>query len=238
MRKILLTDELKNDLFSMGDVDISRKWGIHRKTLVAIRKREGIKSFNNQHGTKEHKFENGIEYKWCQKGHWEPLDNFHVSRARWDGHKGWCKQHCNESNKRNYYERGGKVTSDKWKKSEKGREYLRRTWRKEKAKDDNAYVFWDKACEERAYAEFDKKCAYCGVGLEFIKLEFDHFIPVSIGGKTEPKNMLPCCRECNHGTGGKFDRDAMEWMTEKFGENRAILIYRDIKKHLRVLQKA
>lgn len=233
--KTILTDEMKADLASMGDKAFSEKWHIHRTSLVRIRKREGIKPFNNQHGTKEHKFEKGIEYKWCQKGHWEPLENFHVSRSRWDGHKGWCKTHCKESQHRNYYDNGGKEKHDEWKNTDNGRNYLRRTWRRKRAEKSGAYVFWDRGCEERAYAEFDNRCAYCGVEIDFNELEFDHFVPVVLGGITDPSNMVPSCWQCNRGTGGKFKRDAMEWMTEKFGEQRAILLYRDIKKHLKVL---
>lgn len=235
MKKTIITDEMRNDFTKMGDKEFASKWHMDRVTVVRIRKREGIKPFNNQHGTKEHKFENEVEYKWCQKGHWETLDKFYKCPSRYDGYRGWCAEHSRKSGTDVYKNSGGKERARKWRNTDVGKLSLRRTWRKERAKRTDAYVYWDRDCEERAYDEFDKRCAYCGIPIEFDTLEFDHFIPVALGGKTKPSNMLPCCMECNHGIGGKFNRDAMDWMSEKFGEDRAILIYRDIKRHLRNL---
>jgi len=52
---------------------------------------------------------------------------------------------------------------------------------------------------------FDGECAYChrpGV-------TWDHVIPVSKGGKTEPGNMVPACRSCNS---SKHDADIDVWL--------------------------
>ena len=42
---------------------------------------------------------------------------------------------------------------------------------------------------------FENKCAYCGVN-EIEQVE--HFIPIRLGGKTDPFNCVPTCRKCNN----------------------------------------
>jgi 5-methylcytosine-specific restriction endonuclease McrA len=42
---------------------------------------------------------------------------------------------------------------------------------------------------------FNNKCAYCGEN-EIEQVE--HFIPVRLGGKTNPLNCVPTCRKCNN----------------------------------------
>jgi len=49
------------------------------------------------------------------------------------------------------------------------------------------------------------KCVACGRSQsDSVKLHVDHFIPLSKGGKTEPKNLRTLCAECNHGKGGRM----------------------------------
>ena len=45
-----------------------------------------------------------------------------------------------------------------------------------------------------AVEEFGNKCAYCGKAL---KLEQDHFVPVSKGGGYTKDNIVPACKHCN-----------------------------------------
>ena len=52
---------------------------------------------------------------------------------------------------------------------------------------------------------FDNECAYCG---STMNLTQDHIIPVSLGGKTVPNNIVPACASCNC---SKRDRDVTEW---------------------------
>src|SRR5690606_31283384 len=60
-----------------------------------------------------------------------------------------------------------------------------------------------------------RKCVYCG-GME--PEDVDHFIPVARGGSNELSNLVPACRGCNRGVGGKFARDPWEWIREAFPE--------------------
>lgn len=43
------------------------------------------------------------------------------------------------------------------------------------------------------------KCYYCGASAHDGKLTVDHVVPVSLGGITDPSNMVAACGECNIG---------------------------------------
>lgn len=47
---------------------------------------------------------------------------------------------------------------------------------------------------QQTIADFNGMCAYCRIRPNE---ELEHFIPRSKGGKTEVKNCLPACRQCN-----------------------------------------
>jgi hypothetical protein len=76
-------------------------------------------------------------------------------------------------------------------------------------------------------------CAACGrpQGL-WHTLAADHWIPISKGGPTTPDNIVPLC----HGVGGcnnsKNDRDATEWLVERFGPRKGRAILRRIEAYL------
>ena len=48
------------------------------------------------------------------------------------------------------------------------------------------------------YQRDNYKCRECGATKEEIRLEIDHIIPWSKGGKTEFNNLQTLCRKCNH----------------------------------------
>lgn len=52
---------------------------------------------------------------------------------------------------------------------------------------------------------FEGGCAYCAAQAE----TWDHVVPVSKGGLTEPGNILPACHVCNS---SKRDRDLDDWL--------------------------
>lgn len=56
---------------------------------------------------------------------------------------------------------------------------------------------------------FNGECAYCGSPAT----AWDHFDPVSKGGKTTPDNILPVCKPCNS---SKKDQNPFKWM-DKMG---------------------
>lgn len=222
-----ITQEMIDDLSRMGDKDWASKYGTFRQYPIRLRKRLGIPSYNLQHGLREHRFEGGEEYKYCSQGggHWDLVSNFGKANNRYDGLRGICKTHEQSRNRELYYIKDKRGKAKQWRKTDSGKRSLRNTWRKQKAKKVDAYVLWLPEHEQKAYDYFGGRCAYCGAQVDFIKIEFDHFIPISDGGKTHPNNMLPCCRKCNHGTNGKFTIDARTWLIAKFGETRGTWVY-------------
>lgn len=46
---------------------------------------------------------------------------------------------------------------------------------------------------------FAHTCVYCGATTR--NLTMDHWVPVALGGKTEPGNLIPCCKPCNSSKG-------------------------------------
>lgn len=60
--------------------------------------------------------------------------------------------------------------------------------------------------QEQQMREFGGLCAY-GCGRSAIGL--DHIQPISLGGKSEPSNLVPACKPCNS---GKRDREPGPWI--------------------------
>lgn len=58
-------------------------------------------------------------------------------------------------------------------------------------------------------AVFAHTCVYCGSTTR--KLTMDHWVPVALGGKTEPGNLIPCCKPCNSRKGAMHPSD---WKTK------------------------
>lgn len=232
-----VVQEMIVDFGLMGDLEFSHKWKVSRNWAFRTRKRLGIKPFLNVHNLIDYKVINNIEHKWCGSGHWEPISNFGVHSNRYDKLRGHCKTHEKENGKKLYQKNSRAEYHRNWRKTDVGRESLRMTWRKQKSIKENAYVLWNKKIEKLSFKIFDKSCAYCRCILTFLTVEFDHIIPIKNGGKTEPMNMIPCCTNCNHGQEGKFTREAMEWMTEKFGEKQALRNFRYIRSKLKLLRE-
>lgn len=44
---------------------------------------------------------------------------------------------------------------------------------------------------------YSKQCHYCGKSLTHGTCTIDHVVPKAKGGKNEPSNCVPCCKECN-----------------------------------------
>ena len=91
---------------------------------------------------------------------------------------------------------------------------------------------------------FDYKCAVCGQPQDlFIGLELDHWIPLSSEDCTGTiaTNIVPLCGGsefvshigCNP---SKSDKDAMEWLTDKFGTRKAKQIMKRIDQYFEWVQ--
>lgn len=63
-------------------------------------------------------------------------------------------------------------------------------------------------------------CRYCGATAPDVKLVVDHVVPESLGGATEPSNLVTACEPCNSGKTSRMPddqvvadvaQDAMRW---------------------------
>lgn len=213
--KYVPSQEMLDDYSSMGDTDISKKYGVSRRLVIKIRKDYNLPRFNNQHGLRPHEIRDGKEYKWCGSGHWELVENFGAHSSRYDGLRGHCKYHSNQSSRK---------SKQKEYDTPLGRSKVR--MRNQMRRD--GYVLWEPDDEVRAMKAYENRCAYCGTKINSRTVEFDHFFPISKGGKTLPSNMVPSCVECNRGVGGKKAKDTFEWLCKKYGNDIGQAIYEGI----------
>ncbi len=51
-------------------------------------------------------------------------------------------------------------------------------------------------------------CQYCGASAPETVIQVDHIVPVSLGGRDEPANLLTACVACNSGKGSSSGQDA------------------------------
>lgn len=59
---------------------------------------------------------------------------------------------------------------------------------------------------KNVYIRDNYRCQYCGTKSK--KLSIDHVFPASRGGKTEFKNCVACCIECNNSKGSRTPEEA------------------------------
>lgn len=111
---------------------------------------------------------------------------------------------------------------------------------------------WSKEIREQIWDKYYKRCAYCGIYLNYEDLTLDHVIPIYrnqlaeqlifkniIKGENKVSNLYPCCDRCNYNKG---DYTLEEWRSQiqieidivknlkhyKFLDQRhAVKIYRD-----------
>lgn len=59
------------------------------------------------------------------------------------------------------------------------------------------------------------ECQYCRCKLEKKNFTFDHVVPVSQGGKTNWKNIVSCCKDCNQKKGNRTPKQAGMKLTKE-----------------------
>jgi 5-methylcytosine-specific restriction endonuclease McrA len=65
-----------------------------------------------------------------------------------------------------------------------------------------------KFSRQNIYARDRYRCQYCGDQYPSEELTYDHVHPRSRGGKTEWKNIVTCCVNCNRKKGGRTPAEA------------------------------
>ena len=51
---------------------------------------------------------------------------------------------------------------------------------------------------QKVWVKYNKRCAYCGKGIEYKDMQVDHLIPKAYNGDNSFGNLMPSCRRCNH----------------------------------------
>lgn len=72
-----------------------------------------------------------------------------------------------------------------------------------------------KFSRQNIYARDRYKCQYCGERFATEDLTYDHVIPKSRGGKTQWKNIVTCCIDCNRKKGGRLPSEASMTLVRK-----------------------
>jgi 5-methylcytosine-specific restriction endonuclease McrA len=72
-----------------------------------------------------------------------------------------------------------------------------------------------KFSRQNIYARDRYKCQYCGARFATEDLTYDHVIPKSRGGKTQWKNIVTCCIDCNRKKGGRLPSEASMKLVRK-----------------------
>ena len=63
-------------------------------------------------------------------------------------------------------------------------------------------------------------CQYCGRKGEGVELEIDHIIPMTRGGKTDIRNLITACKECNRAKHNKLlSADQLEELAERINSS-------------------
>ncbi len=210
-KKIEITDEMIDDIQNMSYSDFCVKWNVSTKICKNISREYDVQTYYSKNGNRPHKFVDDVEYKWCGKGHWDTLDRFGKTLSRWDGLRWVCLDHDRE-NHRNFL---NSLSPEKMKSRIRKHNSTRR----------NNYVSWIPKNEKYIYDVFGGHCAYCGCPVDWISVEFDHFVPIKRGGQTHPSNMLPTCTRCNRGVGGKASKMPDKWLVHYFGQEKGEMIY-------------
>lgn len=65
-----------------------------------------------------------------------------------------------------------------------------------------------KFSRQNIYARDKYRCQYCGDKFAPEDLTYDHVLPRSRGGRTEWRNIVTCCVECNRRKGGRTPVEA------------------------------
>lgn len=141
--------------------------------------------------------------KWCWHCRmWKPIDKFGSDRSRSDGRDPKCRD-CRRPPKQlalivetqAEYERRHYASDADFRFRRRQRVYARR-------RNINPMPIEGRDALLEAFAGL---CAYCSNDAE----TWDHIVPVSKGGRTEPGNMLPACASCNS---RKKDRDVYDFI--------------------------
>lgn len=176
--------------------------------------------------------------KWCTKGkHWQPIEHFNIDRTRGSGLTSNCRDCKREgdTNKPPRWERQSQrqlgldwcCICKQWKpqteihggycrpcaNAEDRRRYAEdpayRARRREHAHSRKRGIKpISYETQEALKLKFNGRCAYCGNQAD----TWDHVIPVTKGGDSSFRNIVPACLPCNS---SKRTQDVEKWIRRK-----------------------
>lgn len=202
-------------------------WGVHALCLdcVAARIREDRQKNPLKYRIYERKFrkEHPDRYRTYQRSHNEQRNAGNRRRralnpqhAR-DYHNRWRKKN------RELVRRYEQATNSRHPDRVKQKSQVRRS-RKHNLPSEFTEKHWLECLQY-----FNNRCAYCGrpQGL-WHSLSQDHFIPVKKEGGYIPGNIVPACHGIDGCNESKHDKDAVDWLTAKYGKRTSKLILQRI----------
>lgn len=153
---------------------------------------------------------------------WLPRESFGNDKQRADGRKAWCRL-CRSEARRTYYTANREsilargVEYDRrnwdavlerkrrWRASNRDRvREIGRAWRQrhpDKALMKNAKrrgaTLVEPVAPDAVLAKFGGKCGVCGEELGGSRIEFDHIVPLAMGGAHTEDNLRPAHPACN-----------------------------------------
>lgn len=131
----------------------------------------------------------GEKYCWrCRS--WKPSTAFNVDRSKADGHTASC-QSCRRKPKQLRLIRPTPAEDARLRYATDPEHRFRR--RQHSHSRQRSVAPLPIEGRDALLEKFNGCCAYCGGPAE----TWDHIVPVSQGGRTEPGNVLPACRSCN-----------------------------------------
>ena len=180
---------------------------------------------------------------------------WHKDKSKKDGYRGQCKEcmkeyyYKNQEEKRKkaveyYYEnREAKLEyQEQYYKDnrEKISEYYKQYLQSEQGRKNNAKSEQNRRARkaqlpntltteeyENTLEYFNHTCAYCGCELNKDNHHMEHIVPISKGGGTTQKNIIPSCESCNW---SKHAKTLADWY--RFSDDFSIEKLAQIAKHL------
>ncbi|MSO65464.1 MAG: HNH endonuclease [Alphaproteobacteria bacterium] len=143
------------------------------------------------------------EMRRCRKcGELKPLTTEFYNQLSTDSWRGSCKACMAANTKRNYYKNPAAV--------------IARVKKYKSLKSQAGGAMTDAETHTMRHRQGDR-CGYCDTKLNGAG-EFDHMIPVRLGGNSAASNMILACLECNRDKHGKTAEKFVAWR-RRLGRN-------------------
>lgn len=202
------------------------------------RKRPEVKEQERKRNQKPERiaWKQAYMHDYCRTEEYKEWDSERKKKARAEG-KYLDRERIQ---KRNYSKTPQRIEYNRryWK-SESGKAVRREVAARRRANQHDTKINFTKEDWQRALEYWEHKCAICSRPADFwLDIVADHWIPITKGGDTTSDNIVPLCQgkkgqpdgviSCNP---SKSNRDAKEWLVEKYGVRKANQIIKRINSY-------